>query len=356
MLAAIKVALDRYLEIKPLALPLGEHEVIGRVVEVQRGSFLVMTSEKYVSCAVGGSFLFNTATARDLPTVGDYVVVKASGEQGLVSRLLPRVTLLSRVAPGNSMEQQLLAANIDRVLITSSLTAELNLRRLERYLLIAWESGAVPMVVLTKSDLCLDVPEKLNVVSQIAMGAQVIAVSGSDQVSIEALRTAIGANQTVVLVGSSGVGKSTLINCLSASAAQKTQEVRGVDSKGRHTTTCRSMMEADGGLLIIDTPGMRELQIHGNDEAVDHTFEDVLELFSGCRFGDCRHEKEPGCRVQEAITSGKLEPGRLISFQKLEKERQFARRKSDKGYSASERKKWKARSKQMRQIRKVDGW
>lgn len=349
-------SIEQYLKKKPLTIPLDEGECVGRVTEVQRGYLSVITEKGEMLCKSSGSLLFTAKSARDLPTVGDYVTVKVGEGQGLIQTLLPRDTLLSRIAPGDTNEEQLLAANVDKVLVTTSLTAEFNLRRIERYLMIAWESGAIPIIVLTKADLCSETAEKMRQTAQVALGTKVFAVSTTDRTSILALKEGIGAPSTVVLVGSSGVGKSTLINHLLEHDLQAAQSVREGDSKGRHTTTARSMLASEDGLLIIDTPGMRELQIHGDSEAMEHTFDDVVQLEQQCRFTDCKHDTEPGCRIQESLANGQLTLERLQSYQKLERERLFVLRKSDKALAAQQRVEWKQRNKQMRQRKKLENW
>ncbi|QRN95732.1 ribosome small subunit-dependent GTPase A [Archangium violaceum] len=255
------------------------------------------------------------------PVVGDWVTFEPRLQEGtsLIQAVLPRRTQLARKAAGRTDEEQVVAANVDVVFIVSALTRDLNPRRLERYLALAGDSGASPVLVLTKADLCEDVAATRENIATLAPGVPLHVVSSVTGEGLDVLWRYIGGNRTVALIGSSGVGKSTLINRLLGSTRQVVGEVRE-DDKGRHTTTHRELFLLPQGGLVIDTPGMRELGLMENEEGVRTTFVDIEELAAGCRFSDCRHEKEPGCAVREAVREGKLAPERLESFHKLHQE------------------------------------
>lgn len=317
----------------------------GRVAVQHRGAYDVLTELGELRCDVAGRLYDESASPADLPAVGDWVAVAARpGEaSGTVQAVLPRRTKFSRKTAWQAAEEQVLAANVDVVLIVTSLNEDLNLRRLERYLTLAWESGARPVFVLTKADLAEDVEAAVQEVEAIAFGVPVVAISSVTGAGLDALRSQLGAGVTAALLGSSGVGKSTLVNTFAGEDLLATREIRD-DGRGRHTTTRRELIQLPDGSLVIDTPGMREIQLWVADEGLEEAFEDVTELFARCRFSDCSHDSEPGCAVKEAIADGRLSAERWESYLKLQRELAHLERRLDKRAAAEERKRWKALS------------
>jgi ribosome biogenesis GTPase / thiamine phosphate phosphatase len=327
----------------------------GRVAVQHRGAYDVYTEHGEVRAGLPGRMLHDADDAADLPAVGDWVAVDAaSGGQTTIRAVLPRRTSFVRTVASDQhrlSEQQVVAANVDVVFLVSALVDDYNLRRLERYLVLAWESGAEPVVVLTKSDLCDDVDAAVAEVESIAIGVSVHAVSNVTGEGIDELRPYFAGSRTVAALGSSGVGKSTLINSLSGSDVAATGEVRQ-DGRGRHTTTRRELLAVPGGGFFLDTPGMRELQLAEASGGVEEAFDDVTELAAHCRFSDCAHETEPGCAVQEALRDGRLDPERWSSYRKLQRELAMLERKLDARARSEERKKWRRFSKAQRR----DAW
>jgi len=327
--------------------------VPGRVATQHKGSYVVFTEAGELAAGVTGRMRYDAAGSADLPVVGDWVAldVRAEEKAATIRAVLERQTKFSRKVAGDESEEQLLSANIDVIFLVTSLNEELNPRRLERYLTMSYENGATPVVVLTKADLCEDVAAALEPVSLVAIGTPIHVVSSVTGEGFDELRSYLDGNRTVTLLGSSGVGKSTLINQLAGEDLMTVQEIREDDARGRHTTTRRQLVLLPGGGVIVDTPGMRELQLWEASEGFKGSFQDVEALAAGCRFRDCSHRTEPGCAVREAVENGTLAAERLRSYNKLQRELLHLARKRDQRLAQEETRKWKIRHKAMRKTK-----
>lgn len=315
---------------------------VGRVVGQNKNLYKVSTENSDVIAEISGKFRYASDDLSDYPAVGDFVMIDREDSQSgnaIIHKVLKRKSVFIRKAAGTAKEVQVVAANIDKVFICMSLNNDFNLRRLERYLAIAWDSGAVPVIVLSKSDLCRDIDSKLSEIRETAAGVDLIVTSSITKDGYKSILKYLSAGQTIAFIGSSGVGKSTLINRLLGEDAAKTREIRK-DDKGRHATTGRELFLLPTGGAVIDTPGMRELGLESVNLA--KTFKDIDGLAASCSFSDCRHESEPGCAVRKAILDGSISEERLISYKKLKQEakydglnsKQIEKEKIDKMFSA----------------------
>lgn len=311
--------------------PLGRKGCVAARVAIQhKGGYEVWTADGILTADVPGRFRHQTRRAGDYPAVGDWVAIEIvpGEERAMIQAVLPRRTKVSRTAPGDATEEQLVVTNVDDIFILEALAAAPNLRRLERFMTFAAESGARPAVVLTKADLCPDPDAAVAAVTALGHGADVLAISAVEGRGLDALRQRIEKGRTAVLMGRSGVGKSTLINQLAGEESQFVLPVRADDQKGRHATTSREMVFLPGGGIIIDTPGLRELQLWEGAEGLETTFPDIEALAVRCRFTNCQHAAEPGCAVRRAEQDGSLASARLAAYFKLRDEvAEFARRR-----------------------------
>jgi ribosome biogenesis GTPase len=319
-----------------------EDLIPGRVIAQQRNSYTVKSEDGDLPAHIAGKVRYYARGIEDLPAVGDWVALTRAGDgSARIERILDRQTQFVRKAPGDRTEQQVLAANVDAVFLVSGLDYDFNLRRIERYLVLANESGARPIIVLNKADLCENILQKMEEVKSVAPDIPIVAMSALYDQGLDAFEKYLPTRSTAVLLGSSGVGKSTIINHLMGVERQATQTVREDDSHGRHTTTHRELMMLRWGAMLIDTPGLRELQLWGEAQSVQDTFQDITDLATLCRFSDCHHESEPGCAVKEALREGSLDQHRYESFIKLQREIAYLKRKEDPGEQRKTKEKWK---------------
>ncbi len=333
--------------------PFAERALLpGRVVADLGPALRVATDHGDVLAELAGRLRHHATTRADLPAVGDFVALRPrEAGRALLEAVLPRRTRLSRQVAGGTTDEQIVAANVDTVFLVAGLDGDFNPRRLERALLLTWEGGAEPVIVLNKTDLCGDLDARRAALEGVAAGVAVVPLSAATGAGVDALAPWLRVGCTVALLGSSGVGKSTLTNCLLGHARQATRAVRTGDDRGRHTTTHRELLRLPGGALLIDTPGLRELTLWAEGPALASTFADIESLARQCGFGDCSHRQEPRCAVQAAIASGQLPPERLASFFKLEAELRSLALRQDGRAQAAERQRWKSIHKAMRHFR-----
>ncbi|HJQ67693.1 MAG TPA: ribosome small subunit-dependent GTPase A [Blastocatellia bacterium] len=304
---------------------------VGRVALEHKGGYRLYTENGEMPAEITGRVRFEATGRADFPAVGDWVVisVQTAEEKALIHAILPRKSKFSRKIAGSVTDEQLVATNIDTVFLIQSLDKNYNLRRLERYLVLALESGADPVIILSKSDLCETVEERRGEVEAIAPGVPVHALSPKLGQGLEQLNPYLGAGRTIAFLGMSGVGKSTLINRLVGRDVQKVAEVRAHDDRGKHTTRHRELVILPSGGLLVDTPGMRELQLWDVGEGLSDSFTDVERLAAECRFSNCTHRQEPDCAVREAIENGSLDPKRLENYLKMGKELEYLESRQD---------------------------
>jgi ribosome biogenesis GTPase / thiamine phosphate phosphatase len=318
--------------------------VPARVVAEDRGSYQLAGAAAELRGAVSGRFRFEADDDPSVfPAVGDWVVIEGDlVDETVIHGVLPRRSALIRQAAGRKTAAQVVGANLDVVFVVASLNADLNIRRLERYLAAAWDSGAEPVVLLSKADLDSDdaIAEARAAVERAAAGTTVVAVSAVDGRGVDAVRQRIGPGRTVAFVGSSGVGKSTLLNRLAGADIAATSDIREGDGRGRHTTTRRQLHLLPGGGLVLDTPGMRELALWDDDQLAA-AFGDIDELAGACRWRNCRHEADAGCAIRAALADGRLDPERHRSWEKLRREAAHHERRVDALARAEERRRWK---------------
>ena len=306
----------------------------GRVAAQHRGAYAVWTADGELRARAAGRLFYEHEVGEPVPAVGDWVALHES----TITAILPRRSAFIRKRAGFGSDEQVLAANVDTAFLLAGLDDDFSLRRLERYVTTAWDSGAVPVVVLTKADLCDDVGDALLQVETVAIGVPVVPVSNVTGVGVDEVEERLQPGRTAVLLGSSGVGKSTLLNRLAGNELMRTGAV-AADGTGRHTTTHRELVRLPSGALMIDTPGLRELQFWEGD--IGAAFEDIEALALECRFRDCAHESEPGCAVHAAIDDGTLALDRLRSWRKLQRELEAIAARTDRRLRAARKKRWK---------------
>jgi ribosome biogenesis GTPase len=334
-----------------------------RVVSEQRALYQVLTENGQLQAEISGKFRNQVEVSARFPAVGDWVVVvPVTGEpKGAIHALLPERSRFSRQSAGGrerlsggKTQEQILAANIDTVFIVGAMDGgrSSNMRRIERYLTLAWNSGAVPVVLLNKTDLCPDVPGFLRSLEAVTAGVDVHAVSAKEKTGLEALNQYLLRGKTVAFLGSSGVGKSALINALLGYERQDVGDVRERDRTGRHTTTSRELILLPGGGAVIDTPGMREIQMWAGEDDLENTFDDITTLAGSCRFKDCRHNSEPGCAVKEAIERGELDSKRFEYFKKLQKEIHYHQARQAGSLRIEEKLRWRKIAKAQKSLKK----
>jgi ribosome biogenesis GTPase / thiamine phosphate phosphatase len=317
----------------------------GRVSAQHRGEYDVLTERGELRAHVAGRLRHEASSGEDLPAVGDWVALRET----TIHAVLPRRSAFLRKVAWSQTEAQVLAANVDTIFVVSGLDDDFSVRRLERYLTLAWESGASPVVVLTKADLCADPLARLLEAEQVAVGVPAHVVSNVTGDGVDELEAYLAPAKTVALLGSSGVGKSSLANRLLGGEVQATMEL-AADGTGRHTTTTRQLLRLPSGALLVDTPGLREIQLWSADDGIQEAFADVDELAADCRFNDCAHMREPGCAVQAAIDEGRLPRERLQSYRALQRELRRLAAKQDARLRSEERKQRAAFARSLRKV------
>ncbi|MEW6736115.1 MAG: ribosome small subunit-dependent GTPase A [Acidobacteriota bacterium] len=320
-----------------------EHYRAGRIALEQKSSYRVYTEEGELWAEISGRMRHQAISRVDLPAVGDWVVlsIRIDEQRATIHQVLPRKSKFSRKVKEKRTVEQIVAANIDTLFLVVGLDNDFNLRRIERYLILAWESGARPIILLNKADLCRELDARMAAVESVAAGVPICLLSAANNEGLEALGEFIKAGETISLVGSSGVGKSTIINCLLGKQYQRVQEVREHDHRGKHTTSYRELILLPSGGLIIDTPGMRELQLWTSEKGFQDAFDEIETLNRSCRFRNCQHQDEPGCAIKESLEDGSLDIERFNNYQKLQRELHYLQIRQDQRSALAEKAKWK---------------
>jgi ribosome biogenesis GTPase len=321
------------------------------VIAEHREIYRVHTGADELAARVAGRLRHTVESPADLPAVGDWVVIEHEGtdSEAVIHAVLPRATYFSRKVAGTRTDEQVVAANVDSVWIVSDFGYDLNPARIDRYVTLVWQGGATPIIILTKADLADDPDPIVAELQSRAIGVPIHTVSSVTGAGLEELKAYLSPGHTIALLGSSGVGKSTLLNRLLAGReVMATTEVRARQGKGRHKTTHRQLVLLPSGALLLDTPGMRELQLWDAEEGIEQSFEDIESIGADCRFSDCSHESEPGCAVRAAVDDGRLPPERLASYHKLRKEAAYISRKREARSNFNAKRRWKSITKEWR--------
>jgi ribosome biogenesis GTPase len=329
---------------------------VGRIAIENRDNYLVLNGGNEFFGEVTGKLMFNAKSASDLPKVGDWVVVSLfeSENKAIIHEVLPRMTKFSRKIAGAKTEEQILATNIDHIFIVQSCDNDFSLRRLERQLVMVHEGGAQPIVVLNKVDLCDNYEEYVSQVEVIVHDVEIVAVSAKSNFGMDRLKSCLEEGRTFAFIGSSGVGKTSLINKIIGKDIFKINEVREKDAKGRHTTTRRELIVIPDGGLLIDTPGLREFQLWEADEGLEEVYSEIVDLSVNCHFSDCTHTQESGCAVIEAVTNGMLSNDRYESYLKLSRELAYLKIKQEQHNRFNSKQKFKSISRAIKNFRKYD--
>ena len=307
------------------------NKFLGRVIAEYKGIYKVATEELDIMARVNGNFIKSTEDSSSYPGVGDWIVIDRTSNKngdGIILKVLPRKSYVSRKVAGIKTDEQIIASNIDTLFICMSCNNDFNLRRLERYIAIGWDSGATPVVIITKIDLCDDVFRLKSELEEITVGIDVVYLSSITSDGTEGIDKYLNVGQTIGFIGSSGVGKSTLINYLIGEEKMNVSSIRESDQKGKHTTTHRELIVIKDKGIVIDTPGMREVQLMDNVDGIETSFKDISSISVRCKFNDCKHNNEPGCAVREAIQNGSINVERLDSYNKLMREAKFIEKKN----------------------------
>jgi ribosome biogenesis GTPase len=324
---------------------------LARVAISQRDLYRLYSETGELDAEPSGSLWHRAPDRASMPVVGDWVAARVVGPgQAIVDAVMPRSTLFSRRAAGRREDQQPIAANVDLVFLVCGLDGDFNLRRLERYLTLAAESGAAPVIVLNKADACEDLGGRIEETATVAVSAPIVACSAHTGDGLEALDRYLAPGRTIALLGSSGVGKSTLVNRFLGEERFRTNDVRESDSRGRHTTTHRELVPLPRGGALIDNPGMRELQLWASQESVDAAFDEIAEMAAGCRFRDCKHAGETGCAVEAALARGTIGADRMASYRKLAAEARHHETMSDKFAALEQKRQWKVLHKSAKKL------